>query len=145
MLQFKTIMHCAFRFSKLIVAAVALTSVSAADAETIPFGNGNLNIQALTDNAFRITYREKSLRDFAIVNLLLRTGLRTIEAVRADVGDITFKANRRILRVWGKGHDTKDDFVVLTDKTYLPIKNYLATRKGAKANEPQDSRKRKKR
>ena len=62
-----------------------------------------------------------SLRDFAIVNLILRTGLRTIEVVRADVGDITFKGNRRILRVWGKGHDTKDDFVVLTDKTYLPI------------------------
>ena len=77
-----------------------------------------------------------SLRDYAIVNLILRTGLRTIEVVRADVGDITFKADRRILRVWGKGRDTKDDFVVLTDKTYLPIKNYLATRKGAKANEP---------
>ena len=81
-------------------------------------------------------FHELSLRDYAIVNLILRTGLRTIEVVRADVGDITFKANRRILRVWGKGHDTKDDFVVLTDKTYLPIKNYLATRKGVKANEP---------
>lgn len=81
-------------------------------------------------------FESKSLRDFAIVNLILRTGLRTIEVVRADVGDITFKANRRILRVWGKGHDTKDDFVVLTDKAYIPIKNYLATRKAAKANEP---------
>ena len=81
-------------------------------------------------------FESLSLRDYAIVNLILRTGLRTIEVVRADVGDITFKANRRILRVWGKGHDTKDDFVVLTDKTYLPIKNYLATRKGVKANEP---------
>ena len=81
-------------------------------------------------------FESMSLRDYAIVNLILRTGLRTIEVVRADVGDITFKANRRILRVWGKGRDTKDDFVVLTDKTYLPIKNYLATRKGVKANEP---------
>ena len=80
-------------------------------------------------------FESMSLRDYAIVNLILRTGLRTIEVVRADVGDITFKANRRILRVWGKGRDTKDDFVVLTDKTYLPIKNYLATRKGVKANE----------
>ena len=81
-------------------------------------------------------FESMSLRDYAIVNLILRTGLRTIEVVRADVGDITFKANRRILRVWGKGRDTKDDFVVLTDKTYIPIKNYLATRKGVKANEP---------
>lgn len=77
-----------------------------------------------------------SLRDYAIVNLILRTGLRTVEVVRADIGDITFKANRRILRVWGKGRDAKDDFVVLTDKAYNPIREYLSTRKGAKANEP---------
>ena len=63
-------------------------------------------------------YREKSLRDYAIVNLLLRTGLRTIEVVRADVGDITFKGERRVLLVWGKGHTEKDSFVVLTDKTF---------------------------
>ncbi len=81
-------------------------------------------------------FQSLSLRDYAIVNLILRTGLRTIEVVRADVGDITYKGERRILRVWGKGHDTKDDFVILTDKAYLPIKNYLATRKKAKANEP---------
>lgn len=81
-------------------------------------------------------FESLSLRDYAIVNLMIRTGLRTIEISRADVGDITFKSGRRILRVWGKGHDTKDDFVVLTDKTYLPIKRYLDTRKGAKPTEP---------
>lgn len=81
-------------------------------------------------------YREKSLRDFAIVNLLLRTGLRTIEAVRADVGDITFKGEKRVLLVWGKGHTEKDSFVVLTDKTYLPIREYLDSRKGVKSGDP---------
>ena len=81
-------------------------------------------------------FESLSLRDYAIVNLMIRTGLRTIEISRADVGDITFKSGRRILRVWGKGHDTKDDFVVLTDKAYLPIKRYLDTRKGAKPTEP---------
>lgn len=81
-------------------------------------------------------FESLSLRDYAIVNLMIRTGLRTIEISRADVGDITFKSGRRILRVWGKGHDTKDDFVVLTDKTYLPIKRYLDTRKGVKPTEP---------
>lgn len=81
-------------------------------------------------------FEEISLRDYAIVNLILRTGLRTIEVVRADVEDITFKGNRRVLRVWGKGHDTKDDFVVLTEKAYEPIRSYLQTRKGAKAKEP---------
>lgn len=81
-------------------------------------------------------YRTKSLRDYAIVNLLLRTGLRTIEVVRADIGDITFKGDKRVLLIWGKGHTEKDSFVVLTNKTYLPIKEYLDTRKGAKSGDP---------
>ena len=95
--------------------------------------------QHLTENKSRELldyYREKSLRDYAIVNLLLRTGLRTIEVVRANVGDITFKGERRVLLVWGKGHTEKDSFVVLTDKTYLPIREYLDSRKGAKAGDP---------
>jgi integrase/recombinase XerC/integrase/recombinase XerD len=84
-------------------------------------------------------FKEMSLRDFAIVNLILRTGLRTIEVVRADIADITFRGDRRILKVWGKGKlksDKEDDFVVLSDKVYTPIAEYLATRKGAKSGEP---------
>jgi len=81
-------------------------------------------------------FEEKSLRDFAIVNLCLRTGLRTIEVVRANIGDITFKGGQRVLLVWGKGRDERDEFVVLTPKSWEPIKRYLETRKGAKAGEP---------
>lgn len=81
-------------------------------------------------------FEEKSLRDYCIVNLILRTGLRTIEVVRLNIEDITYKQERRILKVWGKGHSEKDSFVILSDKAYLPIANYLATRKGAKAGEP---------
>ena len=81
-------------------------------------------------------FKSLSLRDYAIVNLILRTGLRTIEVVRADVGDITFKGNRRVLKVWGKGHIEKDDLVVLSEKAYEPIKEYLQTRKAVKSGEP---------
>lgn len=81
-------------------------------------------------------FQDVSLRDYAIVNLILRTGLRTIEVVRANVEDITFMGNRRVLKVWGKGRDDKSDFVILTDKAFEPIKAYLATRKGAKGAEP---------
>lgn len=81
-------------------------------------------------------FESLSLRDYAIVNLILRTGLRTIEVVRADIGDITFKGERRILKIWGKGRTEKDDFVVLSDKAYQPIARYLETRKGAKSGEP---------
>lgn len=83
-----------------------------------------------------LKHYEGNLRDFAIVNLLLRTGLRTIEVVRANVEDITFKGGQRILRVWGKGRDDKDTFVVLTDKAYAPIRAYLDTRKTATLKEP---------
>lgn len=81
-------------------------------------------------------FESLSLRDYAIVNLILRTGLRTIEVVRADVGDITFKGERRVLQVCGKGHTEKDDFVVLSEKAYQPIAEYLATRKSCRAGEP---------
>ena len=76
------------------------------------------------------------MRDYAIINLLLRTGLRTIEVVRADVQDITHKGDKRVLLVHGKGRDEKDSFVILTDKAYQPIELYLNTRPKAKGGEP---------
>ena len=81
-------------------------------------------------------YQDKALRDYAIVNLLLRTGLRTIEIIRANVEDITFKGSQRVLLVHGKGRDEKDNFVLLTDKTYQPIAEYLATRGKVNSSEP---------
>jgi len=81
-------------------------------------------------------YQDKALRDFAIINLLLRTGLRTIEVIRADVEDITFKGSQRVLLVHGKGRDEKDSFVVLTEKAYQPIADYLSTRGKVKSSEP---------
>jgi integrase/recombinase XerC/integrase/recombinase XerD len=78
----------------------------------------------------------KSLRDYAIVNLILRTGLRTIEVIRADIGDIKHKRGRRILKVWGKGFDDKDNFVILGDATWNPIQEYLNSRGKVKKDEP---------
>ena len=81
-------------------------------------------------------YQGKVLRDYAIINLLLRTGLRTVEIMRAKVEDITYKGSQRVLLVQGKGRDEKDNFVLLTDKTYLPIADYLATRGPVTGSEP---------
>lgn len=78
----------------------------------------------------------QDLRDRAILTLLLRTGLRTIEVVRANVEDITSKAGTRVLLVHGKGRNEKDQFVILTDTAYQPIADYLATRKSANVGEP---------
>lgn len=81
-------------------------------------------------------YQDKALRDYAIISLLLRTGLRTVEVIRASVEDITFKGSQRVLLVQGKGRDEKDNFVLLTDKTYQPIAEYIATRGEIKGSEP---------
>jgi integrase/recombinase XerD len=81
-------------------------------------------------------YQDKALRDYAIINLLLRTGLRTIEVIRASVEDITFKGSQRVLLVQGKGRDERDNFVILTEKAYQPIADYLATRGNIKSSEP---------
>ena len=81
-------------------------------------------------------YQEKAPRDYAIINLLLRTGLRTIEIIRASVGDITFKGTQRVLLIHGKGRDEKDNFVLLTDKAYQPIEKYLSTRSNATGSAP---------
>ena len=84
-----------------------------------------------------LTYlKAKSLRDYAIVNLILRTGLRTIEVIRADIGDIKHKRGRRILKVWGKGFDDKENFVILGDATWGPIQEYLNTRGKTRKDEP---------
>lgn len=80
----------------------------------------------LLENLPAATQQEK--RDFAIINLLIRTGLRTIEIVRADIGDIRQESGESVLWIQGKGRDTKDEFVVLTDDCRMPIEEYLLTR-----------------
>jgi integrase/recombinase XerD len=81
-------------------------------------------------------FEDKTPRDYAIINLLLRAGLRTIEVIRANVEDITFKGSQRVLLVHGKGRDERDNFVILTDKTYKPIAEYLALRGKVSPTEP---------
>jgi integrase/recombinase XerD len=70
-------------------------------------------------------FKDKNPRDYAIVNLLLRAGLRTIELINADIEDITFKQGKRVLIVQGKGEMEKNNFVILTESAYKPIKDYL--------------------
>ena len=83
-----------------------------------------------------LAFSAEHLRNHAIINLILKTGLRTIEVIRANVDDITFKCGTRVLMVHGKGRDEKDDFVILTDKTYSAIDAYLKSRKNIDPKEP---------
>lgn len=94
------------------------------------------DIDAKIRKKFFEASRQQGLRDYAMVNLILRTGLRTVEVSRLDIGDITERRRKKVLLVWGKGRDTKDDYVPLSEKAYAPIQEYLQTRVGAGETEP---------
>lgn len=68
-------------------------------------------------------------RDFALVNLLIRVGLRSVEVTRGRLGDLRNRGDQTILLVQGKGRVEKDALVVLTDATLGPIYDYLAARR----------------
>jgi integrase/recombinase XerD len=70
----------------------------------------------------------EGLRDYALFNLLVRTGLRTVEAARATVGDLRQEGGEAILLIQGKGRDSKDDFVLLVDDALRPLRKYLSSR-----------------
>lgn len=80
--------------------------------------------------------RRKGLRDYAIINLMLRNGLRTIEVSRLDVGDVTTRRGVRILKLWRKGSLGKHDYVPLTEEALDPLEEYLSTRRNALAGSP---------
>jgi integrase/recombinase XerC/integrase/recombinase XerD len=77
-----------------------------------------------------------SRRDYAMLNLMIRTGLRTIEVSRANIGDIRNEGAEKVLWVHGKGRDEKDKFVVLTPETHNPILDYLCTRNILNSDDP---------
>ena len=74
-------------------------------------------------------------RDYALMCLLLYTGLRTIEVSRAQVGDIRNKGNATVLYVQGKGHTEKDSFVVLPERAQDALNEYLKARPETLTNE----------
>lgn len=91
-------------------------------------------LRALFNAVDRLTLMGK--RDFAIMNLMARNGLRVIEITRANVGDLENRRDRQILRIWGKGRDERDEFVVLTEPTVQALEDWLTARGGARPSDP---------
>lgn len=77
-----------------------------------------------------------ALRDFALVNLLVQTALRTIEVQRANIGDIRQEGGAALLYIQGKGRDEKDAFVLLTEATLRPLRAYFKARGKVKEDHP---------
>jgi len=75
-------------------------------------------------------------RDFALLNLLVRTGLRTVEVARAQISDLRQESGTAVLWIQGKGRQEKDDFVLLVEDTLRPLREYLTARGPVSEQEP---------
>ena len=67
-------------------------------------------------------------RDYALLTLMITTGLRTIEIERANIEDMRTTAGYSALYVQGKGRDDKSECVKLDPKVERAIRAYLALR-----------------
>lgn len=70
----------------------------------------------------------KNLRDRAIIALMLTTGIRSIEVVRADFCDIRLLEGKNYLFVQGKGRSEKAECVLIAPKVMEMINQYLRAR-----------------
>lgn len=75
-------------------------------------------------------------RDFAMINLMARTGLRTIEVIRTNPEDIRQEGGEALLFVQGKGRDSKDEFILLIEGSLRPIQAYLKARGKVNPGDP---------
>jgi integrase/recombinase XerD len=72
-------------------------------------------------------------RDRAMISLMAYCALRTAEVIKADLGDIETREGRLILWVWGKGRESKDEYVVLPAPAENALREWLAVRPGPAA------------
>jgi integrase/recombinase XerD len=76
------------------------------------------------------------IRNFAILNLMVRTGIRRVEVQRMNVGDIYLNEGRPVIRLQRKRQDEKNHVIGVTDKIIDPIQNYLVLRNDIKDTDP---------
>ncbi len=78
----------------------------------------------------------KGLRDYAMLSVMVTTGLRTISIIRADIGDIRAAGDETALYYQGKGHEEKADYVKLAEPVEESVRAYLAARGETDPNAP---------
>ena len=67
-------------------------------------------------------------RDFALINILVRTGLRLKEIASALLEDMYEQRGEMLLWIHGKGRSSKDEFVLLTPQALVSLHDYLQAR-----------------
>ncbi len=73
---------------------------------------------------------KNSKRNWVLFVLLTMNGLRVSEASNACIEDIELNGGKRVLYLLRKGHRDKSAFVVLQDKTYEMILDFMQDRTG---------------
>lgn len=79
---------------------------------------------------------EKTLRDKCIMALMLNCGLRSVEVVRLDIGDIEKRKGTWFIKVHGKARAGKVDDVQIAEPLKQMIDQYLAVRPYGKKGTP---------
>lgn len=85
-------------------------------------------VTKLLDNIDRSTLKGK--RDYAMIALMITTGLRTIEVARANIEDLRTVADFQALFIQGKGHEERTDYVKVEPPVEDAIRAYLKARGG---------------
>lgn len=75
-------------------------------------------------------------RDYAILSLMITGGLRTIEVIRADIGDIRTAADSTALYIQGKGREEKTEYIKIAAPVEKAIRDYLKARGEADNSKP---------
>lgn len=87
----------------------------------------------------------KTLRDKAIITLMLTTGIREVEVTRLNISDISIRhiitedgeeVTKHVAKIWGKGHDEADATIVIPTVAWNVLADYIATRKVTSSHEP---------
>lgn len=75
-------------------------------------------------------------RDYAMVLLMLSTGIRCHTVSLANIGDMQNSGSQRVLFIQHKGHSQKDSFVKLAPEVEKAISEYLKSRGSSAPDAP---------
>ena len=78
---------------------------------------------------------EQGARDYAILCLMVTCGLRTIEVIRANAGDLRTLGDDTVLYLQGKGREERTDFVKIPAAVEVALRNYFQAIGGRPADE----------
>lgn len=103
----------------------------------VGFRKGHLSTQEITQ-LFSVIDRTSLIgkRDYAIINLMLRSGVRCVEVSRLRVCDVYLSPTRCSVLLQRKGDNSRTERLGLTIKALQPISDYLHYRGVSNDNEP---------